>query len=256
MDMSDQIKVLMIDDDELIARSTSDYFNILGVKTAYVTSFDAAVDFLEKHEVSLLLLDINLGDRSGFELCRMVRESYDMPIFFISARTSDDDVLIAFNIGGDDYVKKPYTLNVLFAKVKAVLERYEKAREAARQAAAGQTVKQVSETTDGRIMIRKDLYLDTAMHKLVSGGKQEELRAMEYKLLLYLLENAGRVVTRDELLDNVWCDENTCDGTITVHVRHIREKVEPDPKNPEIIKTAYGVGYVVEKAALWSGANE
>lgn len=256
MEMSDQIKVLMIDDDELIARSTSDYFNILGVKTAYVTSFDAAVDFLEKHEVSLLLLDINLGDRSGFELCRMVRERYDMPIFFISARTSDDDVLIALNIGGDDYVKKPYTLNVLYAKVKAVLDRYEKAREAARQAAAGRMVKQAAQTNDGRIMIRKDLYLDTAMHKLVNGGKQEELRAMEYKLLLYLLENAGRVVTRDELLDNVWCDENTCDGTITVHVRHIREKVEEDPRNPEIIKTAYGVGYVVEKAALWSGANE
>ena len=256
MEMSDQIKVLMIDDDELIARSTSDYFNILGVKTAYVTSFDAAVDFLEKHEVSLLLLDINLGDRSGFELCRMVRERYDMPIFFISARTSDDDVLIALNIGGDDYVKKPYTLNVLYAKVKAVLDRYEKAREAARQAAAGRMVKQATQTNDGRIMIRKDLYLDTAMHKLVNGGKQEELRAMEYKLLLYLLENAGRVVTRDELLDNVWCDENTCDGTITVHVRHIREKVEEDPRNPEIIKTAYGVGYVVEKAALWSGANE
>lgn len=256
MEISDQIKVLMIDDDELIARSTSDYFNILGVKTTYVTSFDEAVYFLEKHEVSLLLLDINLGDRSGFELCRMVRENYDMPIFFISARTSDDDVLIALNIGGDDYIKKPYTLNVLLAKVKAVLERYEKAREAARQVAAGLAVKQVAETTDGRMMIRKDLYLDTAMHKLVNCGKQEELRAMEYKLLLYLLENAGRVVTRDELLDNVWCDENTCDGTITVHVRHIREKVEPDPKNPEIIKTAYGVGYVVEKSALWSGAKE
>ena len=256
MEMSEQIKVLMIDDDELIARSTTDYFNILGVKTAYVTSFDAAVDFLEKHEVSLLLLDINLGDRSGFELCRMVRERYDMPIFFISARTSDDDVLIALNIGGDDYVKKPYTLNVLYAKVKAVLDRYEKARDAARLAAAGRTEKWVAQTNDGRIMIRKDLYLDTAMHKLVNGGKQEELRAMEYKLLLYLLENAGRVVTRDELLDNVWCDENTCDGTITVHVRHIREKVESDPRNPEIIKTAYGVGYVVEKAALWSGANE
>ena len=256
MEMSEQIKVLMIDDDELIARSTTDYFNILGVKTAYVTSFDAAVDFLEKHEVSLLLLDINLGDRSGFELCRMVRERYDMPIFFISARTSDDDVLIALNIGGDDYVKKPYTLNVLYAKVKAVLDRYEKARDAARLAAAGRTEKWAAQTNDGRIMIRKDLYLDTAMHKLVNGGKQEELRAMEYKLLLYLLENAGRVVTRDELLDNVWCDENTCDGTITVHVRHIREKVEEDARNPEIIKTAYGVGYVVEKAALGSGANE
>ena len=102
-----------------------------------MTSFDAAVAFLEKHEVSLLLLDINLGERSGFELCRRIRESYDMPIFFISARTSDDDVLIALNIGGDDYIKKPYTLNVLLAKVKAVLERYEKAREAARQAASG-----------------------------------------------------------------------------------------------------------------------
>ena len=256
METSDQMKVLMIDDDELIARSTSDYFNILGVKTSYVTSFDAAVEFLEKYEVSLILLDINLGERSGFELCRMIRKSYDMPIFFISARTSDDDVLIALNIGGDDYIKKPYTLNVLLAKVKAVLDRYEKAKEAARQAAAGTAVKQAEEPSDARIMIRKDLYLDKAMHKLVNCGKQEELRAMEYKLLLYLLENAGRVVTRDELLDNVWCDDNTCDGTITVHVRHIREKIEPDPKNPEIIKTAYGVGYVVEKSALWSGAEQ
>ena len=257
METSGQIKVLMIDDDELIARSTSDYFNILGVKTAYVTSYDAAVDFLDRHEVSLLLLDINLGDRSGFELCRMIRENYDMPIFFISARTSDDDVLIALNIGGDDYVKKPYTLNVLLAKVKAVLDRYEKARQAARSAASGIAEEKTdADAVNGKIFIREDLYLDKAMHKLVDHGKQEELRAMEYKLLLYLLENAGRVVTRDELLDNVWCDENTCDGTITVHVRHVREKIEADPKNPGIIKTAYGVGYVVEKSALWSGAGK
>lgn len=101
----EQYKVLMIDDDELIARSTSDYFNILDVKTAYVTSFDAAVDFLEHNNVSLLLLDINLGDKSGFELCKKIRENYDMPILFISARTSDDDVLIALNIGGDDYIR-------------------------------------------------------------------------------------------------------------------------------------------------------
>ncbi|MBQ4363268.1 MAG: response regulator, partial [Oscillospiraceae bacterium] len=105
-----EYKVLMIDDDELIARSTAEYFNILGVKTAYVTSYDAAVEFLDTHEVSLLLLDINLGDKSGFDLCKKVRVNYDMPILFISARTSDDDVIIALNIGGDDYIKKPYTL--------------------------------------------------------------------------------------------------------------------------------------------------
>ena len=248
MDKTDQVKVLMIDDDELIARSTSDYFNIVGVKTAYVTSYDEAVEFLDKQEVSLLLLDINLGDKSGFDLCKKIRENYDMPILFISARTSDDDVLIALNIGGDDYIKKPYTLNILLAKVKAVLDRYEKAREAARNAAGSAgTEKQRHAGSEGRILIREDVYLDTALHKLIDHGKQEELRAMEYKLLLYLLENAGRVITRDEILDNVWQDENTCDGTITVHIRHIREKIEPDPKNPEIIKTAYGVGYVVEE---------
>ncbi len=247
MDKTDQIKVLIIDDDELIARSTSEYFNIVGVKTAYVTGYDEAVEFLESNEVSLLLLDINLGDKSGFDLCKKVRENYDMPIFFISARTSDDDILIALNIGGDDYIKKPYTLNVLLAKVKAVLSRYEKAREAARKAAEdnGGTIK--ADLEDAKIKIRKDMYLDTATHKLVDHGDTVELRAMEYKLLLYLLENKGRVITRDELFDNVWEDDNTCDGTITVHIRHIREKIEADPKDPKIIKTVYGVGYMVEE---------
>ena len=97
----ERYKVLMIDDDEMIATATSEYFNMFGVKTSYVTSYADAVAFLEKHDVSLLLLDINLGETSGFDLCRQIRENYDLPIFFISARTSDDDVLIALNIGGD-----------------------------------------------------------------------------------------------------------------------------------------------------------
>ena len=111
---------LMIDDDVTIAETTAEYFNIFDIKTAYVTSYDEAVSFLEENQVSLLLLDINLGDRSGFELCKQIRAEYDMPILFISARTSDDDVLTALNIGGDDYIKKPYTLNILLAKVKAM----------------------------------------------------------------------------------------------------------------------------------------
>ena len=246
MDNTEQIKVLMIDDDELIARTTSEYFNIVGVKTAYVTSYDEAIMFLEKNEVSLLLLDINLGDKSGFELCKKVRESYDMPIFFISARTSDDDILIALNIGGDDYIKKPYTLNVLLAKVKAVLDRYERARGAACHSSENRGSKPNANANETRILIRENMYLDKATHKLINGQEAEGLRAMEYKLLLYLLENPGRVITRDELFDNVWEDDNTCDGTITVHIRHIREKIEVDPKNPEIIKTVYGVGYMVE----------
>ena len=121
---TEKVSVLIVDDDEVIAQSTAEFFNMFEVNTAYVTSFDDAIEFLDAHLVSLLLLDINLGDKSGFDLCRKIRENYDMPILFVSARTSDDDVLIALNIGGDDYIKKPFTLNILLAKVKAILEDY------------------------------------------------------------------------------------------------------------------------------------
>ena len=236
---SNEYKVLMIDDDEVIAQATAEYFNMFDVKTAYVTGYDEAVAFLDKNLVSLLLLDINLGDRSGFDLCRKVRENYDMPILFISARTSDDDVLIALNIGGDDYIKKPYTLNILLAKVKAILARYEKAKEGVSGAS----------TAGDPTGIGGNIRLDTNTHKLVVGGESVPLKAMEYKMLLYLLENRGRVVTKDELLSNVWGDEYIGEGTLAVHIRHLREKMEKDPKNPEYIKTIWGVGYMIEENA-------
>ena len=230
-------KVLMIDDDEVIAQTTCEYLNMFDVKTAYVTSYEAATEFLDKNLVSLLLLDINLGDKSGFDLCRKVRENYDMPILFISARTSDDDVLIALNIGGDDYIKKPYTLSILLAKVKTVLARYEREASAKNNNAA-------KENND----LSEDIRLDTNTHKLMVKGEPVSLKAMEYKMLLYLVENRGRVVTKDELLKNVWDDEFIGEGTLAVHIRHLREKIEKDPKNPEIIKTVWGVGYMVEEA--------
>ena len=254
----EQTKVLIIDDDEVIAQSTAEYFNMFDVKTAYVTSFDEAVDFLEKNLVSLLLLDINLGEKSGFDLCRKVRENYDMPILFISARTSDDDVLIALNIGGDDYIKKPFTLSILLAKVKAILDRYEKAREAAAVSDTG-TVPTRSKSFrvlsgfsgkagDNTIIpVAGGISLDTGMHIIRKGNERVSLKAMEYKLLKYLADNTGRVVTKDELLKNVWDDEFIGEGTLAVHIRHLREKIESDPKDPRVIKTIWGVGYMMER---------
>jgi len=247
-------KVLMIDDDEVIAESTAEYFNMFDIKTAYVTGFEEAVDFLEKEQVSLLLLDINLGDKSGFELCKRVRENYDMPILFISARTSDDDMLTALNIGGDDYIKKPYTLNILLAKVKAILSRYEKAKEMAEYVAGNQKsgdasigMKLQTDREDGCIKLTEEIVLDTNVHKIKRADIQISLKAMEYKMLLYLLKNRNRVVTKEELLKNVWNDEFIGEGTLSVHIRHLREKIEADPKNPEIIKTIWGVGYMIEE---------
>lgn len=236
---------LVVDDDITIAENTAEYFNMFDISTAYVTDYDAAVDFLEKNEVSLVLLDINLGDRSGFELCKRIRNDYDMPILFISARKSDDDVLTALNIGGDDYISKPFTLNILLAKVKAVLSRYEKAKEAAKASASG-TVSAVKGTNE-RVCITDDIYLDTSTYRLVKNGESISLKVMEYKMLSYLLENRGRVVTKDELLKVVWEDEFIGEGTLAVHARHLREKLEDDPKEPAIIKTVWGVGYIIGK---------
>ncbi len=247
----EEYRVLIIDDDEVIAQSTAEYFTMFGVKSAYVTGYDEAVGFLGKNLVSLLLLDINLGDRSGFELCRRVRENYDMPILFISARTSDDDVLIALNIGGDDYIKKPFTLSILLAKVKAILERYEKAREAvlkAEQARGDTQAPAGTPETDGtQIALTETVTLDTAKYKIRKGTEETALKAMEYKLLKYLYDHAGRVVTKDELLKDVWGDEFIGEGTLAVHIRHLREKIEDDSKIPRVIKTIWGVGYLLER---------
>ena len=234
----------MIDDDEMIATATSEYFNMFGVKTSYVTSYADAVAFLEKHDVSLLLLDINLGEKTGFELCREIRENYDLPIFFISARTSDDDVLIALNIGGDDYIKKPYTLSVLLAKVKAAVLRYDRVRNNTH------TVRNFQQTQDGLVKLTGEVYLNTNIHKIIADGREITLKALEYKLLYYLFTNRGKVVSKNDLLRDVWEDEHINEGTIAVHIRHLREKIEADPKEPQLIKTVWGVGYMMEETAL------
>ncbi len=234
---------LMIDDDVTIAETTAEYFNIFDIRTAYVTSYEGAEAFLAQHTVSLLLLDINLGERSGFELCKQIRRTYDMPILFISARSSDEDVLTALNIGGDDYIKKPYSLNILLAKVKAILSRYEKAAEAAQAVSA----KTVPAAQPDRICITDGLYLDTGNHRIIRQDEELPLKAMEYKMLRYLLENRGRVITKDEFLLNVWEDTFVGEGTLPVHIRHLREKIERDPNAPALIKTVWGVGYLLEE---------
>lgn len=214
---------LIIDDEEVLADSTAEYFNLFGVKTAVVYNGADCREFFRENTAQLLLLDINLGDSSGFELCRELREKTEIPILFISARTSDDDKIIALNIGGDDYVQKPYSLGVLLAKVKVVLKRY------------GQSVH--TGYSDGWLKV------DFQAKEVQADGKTVRLTALEFKLLAYLIKNENRVVSKQELFQNVWEDKFTGDGTLNVHIRKIREAIEREPGNPRYIITVWGDGY-------------
>ena len=219
--------VLIIDDEKDLAESTSEYFNMMGLRSRYVLSSSEALDFFRENEAGVILLDINLGDSSGFSLCRTLRETIDSPILFISARSSDDDMVVALNIGGDDYITKPYSLNVLYAKVKAVLNRYES-----------------SARDSGNSLVFGDLKIDIGAGIVYKNGKEVVLTAMEYKLLSYLAVNRNKVIGKEEIFMNVWDDSFVSDGTLNVHIRHLREKLEDDPNEPVYIKTARGRGYL------------
>ena len=219
--------VLIIDDEKELAESTSEYFNMMGISSKFVLSSSEALEFFKENEAGVILLDINLGDASGFSLCKTLRETIDCPILFISARSSDDDMVVALNIGGDDYITKPYSLNVLFAKVKAVLNRYES-----------------TEKKSGDILVFGDIKIDIGSGIVYKGGNEVSLTAMEYKLLTYLANNRNKVIDKEEIFNNVWDDSFVSDGTLNVHIRHLREKLEDDPNEPQYIKTARGRGYL------------
>ena len=228
-------KCLIVDDEEMICRSTCEYFNIFDLPSTYVTSYEAAVSFLEENQVSIIILDINLGKRSGFELCKSLRKSSDIPILFISARDSDDDILTALNLGGDDYITKPYSLSILLAKVKAILKRCEKR----------ENIKDTPTTENAGIkQINDHFALDYNYRQVIVDGCNVKLKDMEFRLVAYLAEKKNVVVTKDELFDQVWESRFISEGTLTVHIRRVRQKIEKNPENPEFIKTIWGVGYV------------
>lgn len=218
---------LIIDDEKLLADSTAEYFNLFGVKTAVVYNASECRSFFKKDTAELLLLDINLGESSGFELCKELREKTEIPILFVSARTSDDDKIIALNIGGDDYVQKPYSLSVLLAKVKVVLKRY------------GQSVNTEfsAKYSDGWLTV------DFNARQVLIEGNPVKLTSLEFKLLSYLIKNGNKVISKQELFEEVWEDKFTGDGTLNVHIRKIREAIEREPGNPEYIITVWGDGY-------------
>jgi len=221
---------LIIDDEASIAATICEYFNLFNISCEYATDYETGLKAIAELRPSLILLDINLGGQSGFALCKKLRETSDVPVIFISARNTDDDILAALGIGGDDYITKPFSMQVLLAKVKAMLKR---------SAAAGKPSPQETLRFGG-------VEVERESGRVLRGGVPVKLKPLELKLLLYFLDNQNRRITKDELLEKVWQDTFVGEGTLSVHVRHLREKLEDDPNHPRYIKTVWGSGYMFE----------
>ncbi len=210
---------------------TQEYFEMFGVTCAVASTSEECLTFLNENTADIFLLDINLGNESGFALCKQLREKYDTPILFISARQSDDDVLVALNIGGDDYIKKPYTLSVLLAKVKVQLKRLE-------------AMKQLGGASD---QASDEIFtIDSATMSCTVEGKTVQLKSKEFQLLSCLYSHRNTIVTKEQLFNEVWGDSFYSDSTLNVHIRRLREKIESDPNEPRFIKTVWGTGYILE----------
>ncbi len=210
---------------------TQEYLEMFGVTCAVAATSEECLSFLEENTADIFLLDINLGNESGFALCKTLRERYDTPILFISARQSDDDVLVALNIGGDDYIKKPYTLSVLLAKIRIQLKRLEALKQL-----GGESSQAASEA----------FTIDPATMSCTVEGKTVQLKSKEFQLLSCLYSHRNTIVTKKQLFDEVWGDSFFSDSTLNVHIRRLREKIESDPNEPRYIKTVWGTGYILE----------
>ena len=232
---------LIVDDEIDLSKMTCEYFQMFGVTCDYVETATECIEFLQNNQVDILLLDINLSQESGFDLCKKVRAEHNLPILFISARQSDDDVLIALNIGGDDYIKKPYTLSVLLAKVKVILKRISDSRDIKQD-----TEKEVT----GGIQLLEDKF------SVLIKGKKVILKSKEFYLFKCLFEHRNSIVTKEVLFEKVWGDSFYSDGTLNVHIRKLREKLEENPNEPKLIKTIWGTRYMLEVDMDEKGKNK
>ncbi len=239
---------LIVDDETELAQMTAEYFNMFEVSTAFVVSVSECYDFFKKNTADLVLLDINLGDGTGFEVCKKLREEMQLPILFISARQSDDDVLVALSVGGDDYVKKPYSLSVLLAKVKVNLKRVEQMKKLEKAGSGDASTGAISGSINNAANSSntEKLVLDEANMAAVVDGKKIVLKAKEFALLECLYRHKNTIVKKEVLFDEVWGDSFFSDSTLNVHIRKLREKLEDNPNEPKLIKTVWGTGYCLE----------
>lgn len=225
--------VLVVDDDKEIVESIAIFLKAEGYEVEKACTGLEALDVLISKEIQLILLDIMMPELDGIQTLIKIRERKNIPVILISAKSEDSDKILGLNIGADDYITKPFNPSELVARVKSQLRRYT-------QLGAMEVVK-------NRLEIG-GLALDTDSKTAYVDGDEVRLTPIEYKILELLCKNPNRVFSADEIYSRVWNEESAVnDNTIAVHVRHIREKIEINPKEPRYLKVVWGIGYKIQK---------
>jgi DNA-binding response OmpR family regulator len=219
------VDILLIEDDKELGTLLKNFLIQDGFTVKLSPSVDESIKYFTKYECKLILLDIVLSDGSGFDLCKRIRQKSDIPIFIISAKDGKDDKINGLTLGADDYIEKPYDIDILLAKIGGLMKRR-----------YGSKIINI-----GNISIDKTQFIVTKNNDTIP------LSVKEFELLLLLAENKNKPLTKDFLFNRIWgIDSFSEPQTLTVHISRLREKLENDPQKPTLIKTVWGIGYKLE----------
>jgi len=220
------IDILIIEDNQELGILISDFLKREEFLIQWCETAEQGLDFLEQSRCKLVLLDVMLPGLDGFETCNQIREKANVPILLMSAKTDDKSKLLGYEVGADDYIEKPFAIPVLVAKMKALMRRSYELHE------------------DRQILSECGITLDYKARTVTQNGKEIAVKGKEFDVLYYLMKHTGEVVDKDTLFDEIWGSDCFSEpATLNVHIRWLREKLEKDPKKPELIQTVWKVGY-------------
>ena len=227
--------VLVCDDDREIVEAIEIYLSQEGYKVLKAYDGEEALKVLDREKVDLLIIDVMMPKLDGIRATLKIREKKNMPIIILSAKSEDADKILGLNVGADDYVTKPFNPLELVARVKSQLRRYTQ---------LGSTI----DKSNQAVYAVGGLSIDDEQKEVTVDGEPVRLTPIEYNILLLLVKNQGKVFSIDQIYESIWNEDAIgVDNTVAVHIRHIREKIEINPKEPRYLKVVWGVGYKIEK---------
>ena len=225
--------ILIVEDDKEIREGVEIYLKSQGYKVFQARDGVEGLEILDREEIHLAIVDIMMPRMDGIQMTLKLREKYDFPVIMLSAKSEEVDKITGLGLGADDYVTKPFAPMELMARVNSQLRRYRKFLEKLE--------------VKGNVHVIGGLEINEDTVEVSADGSPVKLTPLEYKILLLLAKNPGRVFSADEIYERVWQERAINTDTVMVHVRNIREKIELDPKNPKYLKVVWGVGYKIEK---------